>query len=215
LSLPPFDPQLILAVMVTYVIAITVHEFMHAWTAYQLGDDTAYQLGRISLNPAVHFDPLGFFMFLLIAVTGFGFAWGKPVPVNMYRLRPLGPLGREGSMALVALAGPASNVVLAFAGAMSLKLGGANLDGSALGQFLMTFISLNIGLAAFNMIPVPPLDGYRIMMALVPDYWKPILAGSERQGFGILLVIVFIAPALLTAMIRPVYTTLYRLLPGF
>ncbi len=201
--------------MVTYVIAITVHEFMHAWTAYQLGDDTAYQLGRISLNPAVHFDPLGFFMFLLIAVTGFGFAWGKPVPVNMYRLRPLGPLGREGSMALVALAGPASNVVLAFAGAMSLKLGGANLDGSALGQFLMTFISLNIGLAAFNMIPVPPLDGYRIMMALVPDYWKPILAGSERQGFGILLVIVFIAPALLTAMIRPVYTTLYRLLPGF
>lgn len=201
--------------MVTYVIAITVHEFMHAWTAYQLGDDTAYQLGRISLNPAVHFDPLGFFMFLLIAVTGFGFAWGKPVPVNMYRLRPLGPLGREGSMALVALAGPASNVVLAFAGAMSLKLGGANLDGSALGQFLMTFISLNIGLAAFNMIPVPPLDGYRIMMALVPDYWKPILAGSERQGFGILMVIVFIAPAMLTAMIRPVYTALYRLLPGF
>lgn len=201
--------------MVTYVIAITVHEFMHAWTAYQLGDDTAYQLGRISLNPAVHFDPLGFFMFLLIAVTGFGFAWGKPVPVNMYRLRPLGPLGREGSMALVALAGPASNVVLAFAGAMSLKLGGANLDGSALGQFLMTFISLNIGLAAFNMIPVPPLDGYRIMMALVPDFWKPILAGSERQGFGILMVIVFIAPAMLTAMIRPVYTALYRLLPGF
>ncbi|MFM9106152.1 MAG: site-2 protease family protein [Chloroflexota bacterium] len=209
------DPRLILTVMVTYVIAITVHEFMHAWSAYQLGDDTAYLLGRVSFNPVVHFDPIGFLMFLLIAVTGFGFAWGKPVPVNPYRLRPLGSLGREGSMAAVALAGPLSNVVLALAGAWSVQLGGPELRASAFGEALGTFIALNIGLAAFNMIPIPPLDGYRIMLALVPKFWQPKLAGMERQGFGILLVVIFLAPALLSAMVQPIFAALYRLMPGF
>ncbi|MGI9254462.1 MAG: site-2 protease family protein [Thermomicrobiales bacterium] len=207
------DPQMIVTVMVTYIVAITVHEFMHAWTAHMLGDDTAYHLGRISLNPAVHFDPLGFGMFLLIAVTGFGFAWGKPVPVNMYRLQPLGPFGKEGSMALVSLAGPLSNVVLALAGASSLAMGGAQLASTPFGQGLFTFVWLNLWLAAFNMIPIPPLDGYRVLLALVPAFWKPIIAGMERQGFGILLVVVFIAPSILRAMVDPVFSAFVRLMP--
>jgi Zn-dependent protease len=215
LGLPALDPVLIVTVMVTYIVAITVHEFMHAWTAYQLGDDTAYLLGRISLNPVVHFDPLGFLMFLLIAVTGFGFAWGKPVPVNTYRLRPLGRFGKQGSMAVVAFAGPLSNVVLALAAALTLQAGGAAMAGTLLEQGLFTFMRLNIFLAAFNMIPVPPLDGYRIMLALVPSYWQPIIAGMERQGFGILLVLIFIAPTLLRSMVLPIVTALFGLMPGF
>jgi len=107
-----FDPRYIIAIIVTFIVAITVHEFMHAWTAWVLGDDTARLLGRISLNPTVHFDPIGALMFLLIAFGFPGIAWGKPVPVNDYRLRPAGRFGRQGSMALVSLAGPLSNVVL-------------------------------------------------------------------------------------------------------
>lgn len=209
-----FDLRLIAIVMATYVVAITVHEFMHAWTAYQLGDDTAYHLGRISLNPVVHFDPIGFLMFLMIAVTGFGFAWGKPVPVNVYRLRPLGPLGREGSMALVALAGPFSNVVLALAGALSLMLGGAAVQGTFAGYAISVFMALNIGLAAFNMIPIPPLDGYRIMLALLPRWWQPVIAGLERYSFAILLLIIFVAPGVLAEMVAPVWGALNAILPG-
>ncbi len=209
-----FDLRLIAIVMATYVVAITVHEFMHAWTAYQLGDDTAYHLGRITLNPVVHFDPIGFLMFLLIAVTGFGFAWGKPVPVNVYRLRPLGPLGREGSMALVALAGPVSNVVLAFAGALSLVLGGDAIRGTFAEYAITVFVVLNVGLAAFNMIPIPPLDGYRIMLALLPRWWQPVIAGLERYSFGILLLVIFVAPGVLADMVSPVYQALLSALPG-
>jgi Zn-dependent protease len=204
------DPTRIAILMLAFVVAITVHEFMHAWTAYQLGDDTAYHLGRISLNPAVHFDPLGFIMFLFIAIAGFGFAWGKPVPVNTYRLRSFGRFGREGSMALVALAGPLSNVVLATAGALSLRLGGDAAAGSVLGVALETFVFVNVGLAAFNMIPVPPLDGYRIMLALVPRWWQPVIAGLERYAFGILLLLLFVGRDILSAMIDPVYGVLLR-----
>lgn len=209
------DFRLIAIVMATYIIAITVHEFMHAWTAMQLGDDTAYHLGRVSLNPAVHFDPIGFIMFLLIAVTGFGFAWGKPVPVNTYRLRPLDRFGKQGSMAVVAFAGPLSNLVLAAAASLGLVLGGEAARSSMIGDALTTFIALNIGLAAFNMIPVPPLDGYRIMLAVLPKYWQPIVAGMERASFGILLLLIFIAPGILWAMIAPVRNLFVSLMPGF
>src|SRR6185436_15823072 len=115
------DPQYVITIVVTFVIAITVHEFMHAWTAMMLGDDTARLLGRGSLNPIVHFDPVGALMFLFIAMGVPAIAWGRPVPVNDYRLRPFGKLGRHGSMALVALAGPLSNVVLGAVAATVLR----------------------------------------------------------------------------------------------
>src|SRR5918996_3287263 len=131
------DPQFVIAILVTFVIAITVHEFMHAWTAWMLGDDTARHLGRISLNPAVHFDPVGALMFFLIALGLPGIAWGKPVPVNDFRLRPAGRFGRQGSMALVSLAGPLSNVVLGAIAAGILRLASsANLNLCEAEQFL-------------------------------------------------------------------------------
>jgi Zn-dependent protease len=206
------DPERIIFAVVTFLVAITVHEFMHAWTASRLGDQTARNLGRVSFNPVVHFDPIGFFLFILIALGFPAIAWGKPVPVNTYNLRPLGPLGKKGSMAVVALAGPASNVVLAAIAAIPLRFGDPGaLAGTPLGNFLGLFVSLNLLLAAFNMIPLPPLDGSKILMGLLPNFWTPILAPLERYGFMVLLLLILIGGPgrqLLNAMIAPVYNAL-------
>jgi Zn-dependent protease len=208
------DPERILFTIVTFLIAVTIHEFMHAWTASQLGDQTARSLGRVSFNPAVHFDPIGFFLFILLALGFPAIAWGKPVPVNTYNLRPLGRLGRKGSMALVALAGPTSNVVLAAIAAIPLRFGDPSLlADSPLSTFLLTFVWLNLLLAAFNMIPIPPLDGSKILMGILPDFWTPILAPLDRYGFMILLVLILLGGAgrsVLVAMYGPVFTLLQQ-----
>ena len=158
-----------------------------------LGDDTARMLGRISLNPADHFDPVGAMMFVLIALGFPGIAWGKPVPVNDFRLRPLGRFGRHGSMALVSLAGPLSNVVLGAVSATVLRvLVASNVALGSFGQFLWIFTVVNFGLAAFNMIPLPPLDGSRILTAVLPPFWRPVLAPLERYGVPILLLLLLL-----------------------
>jgi Zn-dependent protease len=185
-----FDPQRFTAVIVTFIVAITVHEFMHAWTAWMLGDDTARLLGRVSLNPVVHFDPVGALLFVLIALGLPGIAWGRPVPVNDFRLRPAGRFGRHGSMALVAFAGPLSNVVLGAIGAGIWRLSSsAEVRLGAAEQFLEIFVIVNFGLAAFNMIPLPPLDGSRILVALLPPFWRPVLAPLEQYGVPILILL--------------------------
>jgi Zn-dependent protease len=208
-NLGDLDLQYVATIIVTFVIAITVHEFMHAWTAWMLGDDTARLLGRISLNPAVHFDPIGAFMFLLIAIGFPGIAWGRPVPVNDFRLRPLGRFGRHGSMALVSLAGPLSNVVLGAVAAGIIRFAdaaGATLG--AVGDFLWIFMIVNFSLAAFNMLPLPPLDGSRILMALLPPFWRPVLAPLERYGIMILFLLILLGGSLgasvIGAIINPV-----------
>jgi Zn-dependent protease len=192
---------------------------MHAWTAWALGDDTARLLGRISLNPAVHFDPIGALMFLLIALGFPGIAWGKPVPVNDYRLRPMGRFGRQGSMALVSLAGPLSNVVLGAVGAAILRLSsamGTNLG--ALEQYLWIFIVVNFSLAAFNMIPLPPLDGSRILTAVLPPFWRPVLAPLERYGIPILFLLLLfgrgLGSSIIGGIIDPVRDLLMRVFLG-
>lgn len=213
------DPQYIAIIIVTFIIAITIHEFMHAWTAWALGDDTARLLGRITLNPAAHFDPVGAFMFLLIALGFPALAWGRPVPVNDFRLRPLGRFGRQGSMALVSLAGPLSNVVLGAASAAALRLSdatGANLG--VFGEFLWIFTIVNFSLAAFNMIPLPPLDGSRILMAILPPFWRPILAPLERYGIMILFLLIllggYLGGSVIGAIINPVRELLLRVFVG-
>jgi Zn-dependent protease len=218
-GLGEFDPRYVAVIVVTFLIAITVHEFMHAWTAWMLGDDTARLLGRISLNPAVHFDPIGALMFLLIALGFPGIAWGKPVPVNDYRLRPAGRFGRQGSMALVSLAGPLSNVVLgALAGGL-LRFSasfGAPLDG--VDEMLWIFMLVNFSLAAFNMIPLPPLDGSRILTAILPPFWRPVLAPLERYGIPILLLLLLfgrgIGSSIIGSIVEPVRSLLLRLFAG-
>jgi Zn-dependent protease len=208
-----FDPQHFVTVIVTFIIAITVHEFMHAWTAWMLGDDTARLLGRVSLNPVVHFDPVGALLFVLIALGLPGIAWGKPVPVNDFRLRPAGKFGRHGSMALVAFAGPLSNVVLGAIGVGIWRLSSsAGVRFGEVEQFLETFVLVNFSLAAFNMIPLPPLDGSRILMALLPPFWRPVLAPLERYGVPILILLLIFGRGIGSEIIRGITNPVLGLL---
>jgi Zn-dependent protease len=213
------EPDEILAILIAFVVAITIHEFMHAWTAWRLGDDTAARLGRITLNPVEHFDPIGFLGLALIAFGFLGFGWGKPVPVNTYRLRPLGAFGQKGSMALIAFAGPLSNVAQAAVVAIPLRLAGRSPDdyGRA-GLFIQAFILVNILLASFNMIPVPPLDGYKILTGILPNFWYPVLAPLERFGFMLLFLLIFLGGAIggsiVAGMIFPVRDLLLRIVVG-
>jgi Zn-dependent protease len=213
------DPRNFVAIIVTFVIAITVHEFMHAWTAWMLGDDTARMLGRVSLNPVVHFDPVGGFLFILIALGFPGIAWGKPVPVNDFRLRPAGRFGRQGSMALVSFAGPLSNVVLgAIAAAILRSSAAAGIDLRGADQFLWIFMSVNFLLAAFNLVPLPPLDGSRILIALLPPFWRPVLAPLERYGVPILILLLLfgrgIGSSIIGGITEPVRELLLKIFAG-
>ena len=183
------EPNEVLYVLVSFIIATTIHEFMHAWTAWRLGDDTAQRLGRITLNPVIHFEPIGFLGMVLISFGFPAFGWGKPVPVNPNRLRS-SLRGRQMGMAVVAGAGPLSNVVQAAAVVIPLRLAGRDFaDLGALGGFLAWFVFVNMLLAAFNLVPIPPLDGSKILMGFLPNFWYPILAPLERNGFIILIAL--------------------------
>lgn len=204
------EPDELIASAITFVLAITVHEFMHAWTALRLGDTTAEREGRVTLNPIAHFDPLGFLFGLLLIFGIAPIAWGKPVPVNAYRLRG----GRRG-MALVAVAGPLSNLAMAVVVPVLLivavqLLGGARGGHPAvafIGTLASAMMSWNIALFVFNLIPIPPLDGFNILAGLAPSYWVPKLEFVRQYSLIILLLVMFIplpgGGSLLGAILRP------------
>ena len=175
------------------VIAIVFHEVAHGYVAWRLGDDTAHRQGRITLNPLRHIDPFGTIILPLILAlsVGFPFGYAKPVPVNPGRLRH-----PRRDMVLVAAAGPATNVVLAIAA--SLLLHGVNLLPPAaaqwLGQNLLNAILVNLILAIFNTLPLPPLDGGRVAVGLLPDALAYRLARLERFGFLILIAVIVVLP---------------------
>jgi Zn-dependent protease len=213
-----FDLARFAAIIVAVLIAIDVHECCHAWMADRLGDPTARSLGRISLNPLVHLDPLGTLMIFLTAITGFGIGWGKPVPVDPYRLRS-GPMT---GMGIVSLAGPAANLTTAAVLAIPFRLGGAALPGTAL-ELLFVIAMVNIGLAIFNLIPVPPLDGYGVLMGILGSIrsgwayrWSYKLARYERYGPMILLLVIIADRyiPLFSYIIYPPYLLLRRLILG-
>jgi Zn-dependent protease len=148
--------------MLILVLSIGIHEFAHAWSAMKLGDRTAYHLGRVTLNPAVHLDPMGTMMMAFTALSGVGIGWGKPVPVNPINLR----YGPRIGMALTAAAGPLSNILQAIVWGIPLRLVyHGNLEVSQLVfDALWIGLSVNIGLALFNLIPIFPLDGFNILL---------------------------------------------------
>jgi len=190
-------------------IAFPVHEFAHAYVAYRLGDGTAKMFGRLTLNPVVHFDPLGGLLLVVSALGaaalsggGFIFGWAKPTPVNPANLRD-----RRNGEALVALAGPASNLLMAIVGAVVWRLLAA-FDIQLPDQFfliLFYFVTFNIALAIFNLIPVPPLDGSAILFRLVSPQtaWRlrPMLA---QYGFVVVLVVILLGGTILGRAISEV-----------
>ncbi len=195
--LQPISVLGILYVIAALLVAITVHECAHAWAAQRLGDDTAAIRGRISLNPLVHLDPLGTVMMGITALTGLGIGWGKPVPVAPYRLR-YGPRVGHG---LVALAGPLSNVLLAVALGLLLRL--AVPLATALPWLFDLFaqvVLFNLVIAFFNLLPIPPLDGYTVLiglLALTRTDWGHRAASTleswNRFGLQLLFVVILIS----------------------
>lgn len=184
--------QKIIVWILPVIFAITGHEAAHGWMARQCGDNTAYMLGRLTLNPLKHIDPLGTVILpgiLLLTGTGFLFGWAKPVPVNgRYFKRPL----RD--MALVAAAGPGANLLMALIWALIARLGvtiGIESVSMPLIYMGIAGISINISLLLINLLPIPPLDGSRILTAFLPYNWAVQYNQLERYGFIILLALLY------------------------
>jgi Zn-dependent protease len=202
----------ILVTFVVLIASLTFHEAAHAWTANWLGDPTARRLGRLSLNPAVHIDPIGTLLFPLIAiVTGAPLiGWAKPVPVDMRNLRD-----PKRDFAIVALAGPVSNLLLAVVGiaVMWAAFGSEGIAahaGSVLAVGLFRFVRLNVLLAVFNMIPIPPLDGGNVLIGILPAPMADAVDRLRSYGFVVLYLLLF--SGVLGAIIRPVDRMILALL---
>jgi len=175
-------PGELLLGIIPALLCITLHELSHGWVAWRLGDTTAKEAGRLTLNPLRHIDWMG-----LLLMVAFRFGWAKPVPVNMYRFR-----NPKKGMAVTALAGPVCNLLLcilflALYGVLYIPLKGHGLLLETV--YLTAYLSLS--LAVFNLLPVPPLDGSKVLFSLLPDqtYWK--LMRYERYGMILLLVLVW------------------------
>jgi Zn-dependent protease len=182
-----------IASFIPVVLALTVHEWAHARVALHLGDDTALQQGRLTLNPLAHLDPVGT---ILLPLLGVPFGWAKPVPVDPSRFRPDVTMGT--GLLLTAAAGPVSNLILAMLSGATLRLAGGvfALALHPAAEFLLIrFTVINLAMAVFNLLPVPPLDGSRIVDGLIPFGWRAVWNRFSAFGVFILLAI-FVAPQL-------------------
>jgi Zn-dependent protease len=212
------NPATLIARIIVLIVAFTVHEFAHAWTATRFGDETPRLNGRLSLNPLVHLDPMGSLVLLFA-----GFGWAKPVPVNPYALQ------KHSSSAYmwVAFAGPLSNLLLAVVAAIPFRLGWVSLydafipSSSFIPGFsfiLLEFISINILLMLFNMIPIAPLDGEKVVSYFLPQSWSSTWDAIRPYGPMILILLIFVGPFLgyniVGSVISPAVNSLTLLLIG-
>lgn len=191
------------------LLSMTLHEFMHAFTSHWLGDDTAYLLGRLTLNPLKHIDPiLTIALPVLLVLAGqppFGAA--KPVPFNPNRVR----YGDYGA-ALVGIAGPLTNLMLAVIVGLWTRFV-IGLDG-AVSEVLQIFILVNLGFFVFNMIPWPPLDGSRLLYAFAPEPLQDLMHSIERGGFLYIMIFMFFIYGLIAPFVGEAIETLYRVILG-
>ena len=181
------EPQIIILLIPALVFSLSFHEFAHAWMAYKLGDNTAARLGRLTLNPMSHLDPVGSLALLLM-----GFGWAKPVPVDSRYLE-----NPKKDMVKVAAAGPISNIILAVVAALALRLlFSTDLLTNNIKTFLIIFMQINITLAVFNLLPVSPLDGSQILTPFLEKYfgsdvvWKMQIYGPRFLFFIIIFSMV-------------------------
>lgn len=195
------------------LVGLTFHEFAHAWTANQLGDPTPRLHGRVTLNPLAHLDPIGTVMLVLTMIGLAPIGWGKPVPINPYYIR----WGRRGVL-LTSLAGPLSNLVVALVVAVIMRIawvasptGMENALRASAGLVSLVFwlIVMNVSLAIFNLLPVPPLDGFGVLEGLVPPSWDRAMVFLRQYGMWILLLLLvaggvgFLITPLLKALAFP------------
>lgn len=194
---------------VTLLIAFAVHEYSHARAAYALGDDTAANAGRMTLNPLVHIDPYGAIMLLLV-----GFGWAKPIPVRS----DIFNRSHKSGMAIVSAAGPLSNFLLALAAALLIRLNIPYLNSGWGAFFFHQFALINISLGVFNLIPIAPLDGEKIADAYIPDRirgaWTRIQAYGPQLLLILLLVLPYLRVDLFARTIGPIIGFIYRLFIG-
>lgn len=188
-------------VIITLMVAFTIHEFAHAYVAYKFGDPTAKRQGRLTLSPLAHLDPLGT---ILIFIAGFG--WARPVPVNRYFFKKPRLAG-----VLVSVAGPLSNLVMAFLGTLiwyillstNVLTGLPSIYINGLQSFFNIFVSLNVMLFIFNLLPFPPLDGYRIIEDLVPVHIRAKM--TQYESYGIILFLILVITPLDMYTIQPIF----------
>jgi Zn-dependent protease len=213
-------PQLVIY-MVVLLLAISAHEAAHAWMSYKFGDDTARLLGRITLNPVAHTDPIGTLLIpivsFVVGAMGGGriplIGWGKPTPVNPLRWRQ-----KDLANVMVSAAGILANLLIATIAFVILKvlLMGRLFDAipetlqEPVGLFLEYLLTMNISLAVFNLLPFPPLDGSKILETFLPASLQPLLNALEQYGYLILMVLIYIG--FFNAIIRPVMAFVYYLL---
>ncbi len=210
-------PAIFIARLVTLMVALSIHEFAHAFSAYQLGDSTAERAGRLTLNPLAHLDPIGS---LLMIFAGFG--WAKPVPVNPYNLRG----NKLRGMAVTAAAGPLSNILQAFVFALPIRFGLVEFDWNAFGfgdqqsfwpsagLLLSMLVWTNLLLAVFNMIPLGPLDGFKVLMGVLPSEWVARLEPFAPYSNILLILLMFGAGGLLGSLLFTPSISMLDLLIG-
>ncbi len=175
------DPITFVLLAIPLLYSVIVHELAHGWVALIMGDNTAKRLGRLTLNPLKHLDPLGTLMLFIV-----GFGWAKPVPVNLQNIQ-----NRRTGFVLVSAAGIVANTIFAFVAILAMQLLAPQPQGPT-ATFLYYLAQINIILAAFNLIPIPPLDGSKIVMGFLPDNIRYLFHRLEPYGFFVIIILLFL-----------------------